>query len=1731
MRSLPQRLAALSLTLGLAVASVSAVAGPFDTALVKNINLNTGPSSLNPQNLTAVGTKVFFTTATTAEGEELWVSDGTLVGTKLVKDIRPGVVGSNIHSIVANGTKVFFSADDGVNGQELWVSDGTANGTQLVVNLRQDESSAEPGSLFALGKGVAFVARSDTRNLLTLWWTDGTPLNTRSLVQVTGEYQRSSTDFQENWKVVGTYLYFVTESEEARVLYKTNGTTAGTIALKTFTNELPEPKVLGFVGTTVYFSASTVADYGRDLWKTNGTAAGTVVVKPSTAGNNFDPGPVVAVDGKGYFLATTAENGREVWETTGTLAGTTLAFELTTGPIHSQFSDLLPLGKTLLVVGSSTEGRNGGLWAYTPKTKTNALVYDSGALGGLGVAVSNGTQAFFAVHGPEASWIYATKGTVLTTLKVGAESVTEGYNLAENLELVAAGPQVYFNAAKDGTESLWKSSGTTTEAGTALVKAGPINELGSNPVNFASVNGKLLFSANNGVNGRELWISNGTDEGTLLKDINVGSASSNPNSFFTTGEDNEQVAYFVATDAENGTELWITDGTPDGTQLLKNISTETDSGFEGSSKTEFVSYNGKVYFAAFDADHGSELWSTDGTPSGTVVMDQVVGNGSTYPSTLTVNAGLLYFKSGAVGNQKLVSYDGTTFTDVSSTFDSIGEMTTITAESVSKLLFLAKNISGTNPYRLHSVHPTTQAVTEIRTMNNAIEMPKNFRSLSGIVVFQSSQPNNTTYFWTTDGNSFQTGIGTAVAEYRSYPMELGPVVGDRIFYTKLESGYTQLMSAYYYRNGYDQMLLSAYGPAGTEGSLDFHQTVGNTVFFSTQEGDLKTLFAIQSIDFISDGEQDVKQTLTQIPGVTLAANTDVGVLAIGDRIYLSGKGATVGQELFVIDTATAELESKVILGTYSNDPAIPVAGMETIVQFPTTTPLPESTVTYTLSLKNLGLGSLNNISVSAPESDAFTLSDFTGTIAGGEEKAITLTFAPATAGAKELIVTISQNEEPLHTVKLRGTAVAELDKPVVKIEEEVVIRNTGNSFSLHANAVSTAAITKYVWKLGTKVVLTSQGESITSEFNVASPKLTDAGLYTVTATNANGSTTSANAYVVVAQSIPNSTLTLPGKTVTLTAAVTAPKGGTLSYQWALYETKLQDTDNIRGTKTNKLTISGFTPQDANYYVCVVTYTLNGKAYSYWAVSTSISIMTAPWVEAPSNVSSYVGEVIVDAAPDQSSGSAAGTSFKATGLPAGLKINATTGKISGTVTAALGLDTEGMNKPYKVIYTVTNAASSATASFDWMVTPVLPANTYEGILARNADTDDDLNLGSYVKLTTTVTGSLTGSLIHGGKTYALKGILKDVQPPEMMMGPKGIIEITVKGKSSPMILEVSANFFGTSARLIVPPNTGVVGENAETSGPLLPAAFSTAQPATAYEGSYTWKIAQVIQSEEPEEFGTITPTLVQPSLAPPGIGYSTATVSKTGIVTWTGKMADGSIITGSNTLGVGFMSTSPSFALHVDLYKATGSVQGNVSLVKPPSEVSESPVPVDPTHLDVNVSGNLDWNKKASTVSSEYNHKGGFGMDTPLSLSVSGKGYSAPASGQTMFGLTSTTTDPVTVNVDLIHSDWEAAIESSFKLSSLNKISGEILPATDVKGSIKTLTFTAKTGLYKGTILFPNTDTKLNRTVGFEGVVIKGSTQSQGFFLLPSLNGVTTSAMLKIAPIYSGQITFDAFIND
>ena len=145
--------------------------------------------------------------------------------------------------------------------------------------------------------------------------------------------------------------------------------------------------------------------------------------------------------------------------------------------------------------------------------------------------------------------------------------------------------------------------------------------------NFAKLNnGKIVFSASTDEFGREVYVTDGTTAGTvLLKDINPGKPDMLLwNDGFTSFHSDGNKVYFFANNNVTGAELWCSDGTVNGTKLLKDINEGKPGALKGSSAWETI--DGITYFTANTAIYGKELYQTNGTTEGTVLtMDFAKG--------------------------------------------------------------------------------------------------------------------------------------------------------------------------------------------------------------------------------------------------------------------------------------------------------------------------------------------------------------------------------------------------------------------------------------------------------------------------------------------------------------------------------------------------------------------------------------------------------------------------------------------------------------------------------------------------------------------------------------------------------------------------------------------------------------------------------------------------------------------------------------------------------------------------------------------------------------------------------------------------------------------------------------------------------------------------------------------------------------------------------------------------
>jgi ELWxxDGT repeat protein len=593
------------------------------TALVKDIN--PGPSNSYLSELTNVNGDLFFSADDGTHGPELWHSDGTAAGTALVKDIVPGptgslLEGSSISLTNVNGT-LFFSANDVIHGQELWRSDGTAFGTVLVTDLLPGPDGSFPGSL-TNSNGTLFFGAFTPAVGSELWRSNGVAAGTALVKDINTTAGDSNPS---GFTAVGSSVFFTAnDATHGAELWRTNGAAAGTFLVKDISPGLfgSYPSFLTNVSGTLFFAASELGD-GNELWRSDGTAAGTVLVKDINRGSHssITTGNLLNVNGTLFFVADDGAHGKELWKSNGTAAGTRLVRDINPGSGSSGPTGLTNVNGTLFF--TADDGAHGReLWKSNGTPAGTMLVKD--IYPGLGGSAPNyltnvnGVLFFSANDGinnrtGSGDELWRSNGTPQGTFLVKDINPDRPNGLPESSyphDLTNVNGTLFFAATNPATGTeLWKSNGAA--AGTVLVKdinPGVANfaPLGSYPQGLTNVNGTLFFSANNGVSGRELWKSNGATAGTvLIKDINPGSSGGAPNSSDPSYLKNVNgTLFFSASNGISGMELWTSNGSASGTFLVRDI----NPGAAGSSPMFLTAAGSTLFFSAADGVHGREPW-------------------------------------------------------------------------------------------------------------------------------------------------------------------------------------------------------------------------------------------------------------------------------------------------------------------------------------------------------------------------------------------------------------------------------------------------------------------------------------------------------------------------------------------------------------------------------------------------------------------------------------------------------------------------------------------------------------------------------------------------------------------------------------------------------------------------------------------------------------------------------------------------------------------------------------------------------------------------------------------------------------------------------------------------------------------------------------------------------------------------------------------------------------------
>ena len=746
-----------------------------DFVLTKDINtgFQDDVAALGTFDLCPVGSTTFMVKSSTTTGTELWKTDGTIAGTSLVKDLVPGTGSSAPSNLVNFNGTLFFRANDGTHGFELWKSDGTEAGTVLVKDIAPGPANGissvfGTNAEFTVAGSQLFFVANDGTNGSELWKTDGTDAGTVMVKNI------SPTDSNPNnfANVNGILFFAATEPTVGRELYRSDGTAAGTFLIRDIVGGVGSsaPSELTNVNGLLFFNGN------NELFRSNGTSAGTTMVANlNPTATDTDPIHLTNHNGTLYFVANDGVNGAELWKSNGNLADTVMVKDInTTG--DSSVSQLTSVGSTLFL--RANDGTNGvELWKSDGTAAGTVQLRDIN-FGPSSSAPTNllnvgGTLFFQANDGTDGVEVWKSNGTGATTLQV--VDAQPGATSSQPTALINANGLLMFTAFSEDTRRVWRSNGVPSET----YPITPATSGSSLPTGLTVFNGLMYFSANDGMHGDELWVSDGTTGGTrLFMDINPGTEDSLPKNFYPFNGH----LYFQANDGAHGAELWRTDGTIAGTVLVRDI-----HGTSGSTPSMFTEFGGRLFFSATDGATGLELWVTDGTLNGTALFKAFDNTGGADLQELVVVNNTLYIWATSPGiGSELWKSDGTVAGTVLIKDLNAGIQEGILADPTpykGELYFVGND--GSSGRELFRSNGTAAGTTLVKDTNPGLAgSVDQLIVASNILFFTANDGSNGVELWRSDGSPAGTfllkdlAIGSAASNPRDFA-----VVGDQLYFT------------------------------------------------------------------------------------------------------------------------------------------------------------------------------------------------------------------------------------------------------------------------------------------------------------------------------------------------------------------------------------------------------------------------------------------------------------------------------------------------------------------------------------------------------------------------------------------------------------------------------------------------------------------------------------------------------------------------------------------------------------------------------------------------------------------------------------------------------------------------------------------------------------------------------------------------------------------------------------
>lgn len=413
-----------------------------------------GNESSFPANLRKLNDRVIFTARNSENNYELWTSDGTQLGTRLLLEINVDtMLGSMPEGFVLYNNAYYFAANDGIHGFELWKTDGTEEGTILVADILPGTYSSYPAELTLYNNTLFFRAYTEEYGA-ELWKTQGDAASTH----LVADMAEGPLSFYPQYLFAGPNgIYFARANNQG--VYYSDGTPDGSIALSddVIVGQLDEPYFTLFQNDVYFRGKDPIGPEatGTQLWRIHGFEVErmTAILGKTT---DLNPTLLTVCGDLLYFFGEEAPHGYELW-----------AFD---GQLPFMVRDIVP--------GSESGVVSPFIMAFEDRVFF---------------------AAYTAANGVE---LWSSNGTALGTQQV--QDICPGASGSYPISPKVLDGHLFFSADNGLGEQIWKINHATIPPS----MFSNLTEAVANSSELESINGLYLFKGSSEACGTELWVLN-----------------------------------------------------------------------------------------------------------------------------------------------------------------------------------------------------------------------------------------------------------------------------------------------------------------------------------------------------------------------------------------------------------------------------------------------------------------------------------------------------------------------------------------------------------------------------------------------------------------------------------------------------------------------------------------------------------------------------------------------------------------------------------------------------------------------------------------------------------------------------------------------------------------------------------------------------------------------------------------------------------------------------------------------------------------------------------------------------------------------------------------------------------------------------------------------------------------------------------------------------------------------